>query len=232
MKKHWILLWVITSLAFQAQAQYVIGSAEELQNLRSLPQEKVYLHHTGPVVFTGEYLYYAFYCFNAQNNRASDISFVGYVALVNQQGEYILEQKLRLQNGTSHGDFFVNTQIPSGNYKLLGYTQWMKNNGLEQVFKDDLVIVNPYQQDQSQLLPTSLEEEIGLIEAKRPLDSSMVQIKLSERRVGTRTKVSLQLVNYKAKLGHGTYTLKVQKRMKSEQDLPKTPFPMPVPILM
>ena len=212
MKTQWILFWVIASLAFQVKAQYVIGSAEELNNLKSLPQEKVYLHHTGPIVFTGEYVHYAFYCFNAQNNRASDISFTGYVALVNQKGEYVLEQKVRLQNGLSHGDFFVNTDVPSGNYKLLGYTQWMKNNGLEQVFKDDLIIINPYQQDQSQLMSTSLEEERRVIETTRPVDSSMVQIKLSEKRVGTRTKVSLQLVNYKAKLGHGTYTLKVQKK--------------------
>jgi hypothetical protein len=212
MKTQWIFFWVIASLAFQVRAQYVIGSAEELQNLKSLPQEKVYLHHTGPVVFTGEYLYYAFYCFNAQNNRASDISFVGYVALVNQQGEYVLEQKVRLQKGMSHGDFFVNTEVPSGNYKLLGYTQWMKNNGMEQVFKDDLVIINPYQQDQSQLLSESLAEEKIAFEATQPVDSSMIQIKLAAKRVGTRRKVALQLKNYKAKLGHGTYTLKVQRK--------------------
>jgi hypothetical protein len=212
MKTQWIFFWVIASLAFQVRAQYVIGSAEELQNLKSLPQEKVYLHHTGPVVFTGEYLYYAFYCFNAQNNRASDISFVGYVALVNQQGEYVLEQKVRLQKGMSHGDFFVNTEVPSGNYKLLGYTQWMKNNGMEQVFKDDLVIINPYQQDQSRLLSESLAEEKTAFEATQPVDSSMIQIKLAAKRVGTRRKVALQLKNYKAKLGHGTYTLKVQRK--------------------
>ncbi|MHA7832693.1 MAG: Ig-like domain-containing protein [Flagellimonas sp.] len=212
MKKHWIIFWVFASLAFQVRAQYVIKSAEELHSLKGLPQEKVYLHHTGPLVFTGEYLYYAFYCFNAQTNRASDISFVGYVALVNQQGEYVLEQKVRLQKGMSHGDFFVNTQIPSGNYKLLGYTQWMKNNGMEQVFKDDLVIINPYQQDQSQLLSDSLEEERTTYDTKQAVDSSVVQIKLEEHRVGTRKKVTLQLKNYKAKLGHGTYTLKVQRK--------------------
>ncbi|MBW8242787.1 hypothetical protein K1F50_08250 [Muricauda oceani] len=213
MKARTLLLLVLSALAIPAQAQYVIGSAEELQNLKSLPQEKVYLHHTGPIVFTGEYLHYAFYCFNARNNRASKVSFVGYVALVNQQGEYVLEQKIRIQKGQSQGDFFINTDVPSGNYKLLGYTQWMKNNGMEQVFKDDLVIINPYQIDQSQILSDKLQDKTVLSElAGQTIDSSVVQIKLSQATIGKRQKIILNLKNYKAQLGYGNYTLKVQKK--------------------
>ncbi|MBO0343573.1 MAG: Ig-like domain-containing protein [Allomuricauda sp.] len=215
MKKQWTVLLILAALAFQARAQYVISSVNELQNLKSLPQEKVYVHHTGPIVFTGEYLHYSFYCFNAQNNRASTISFVGYVALVNQQGEYIMEQKIRLERGKSQGDFFVNTDVPSGNYKLLGYTQWMKNNGLEQVFKDDLVIINPYQVDQSQLLPDDASDEITADDPqsfRQPIDSSIIQIKMSDTNFGTREKVNFTLKNYKAQLGQGSYTLKIQKK--------------------
>lgn len=214
MKKQWTIFLILAALAFQAQAQYVIRSVNELQNLKSLPQEKVYVHHTGPIVFAGEYLHYAFYCFNAQNNRASTISFVGYVGLVNQQGEYVLEQKIRLEKGKSQGDFFINTDVPSGNYKLLGYTQWMKNNGLEQVFKDDLVIINPYQVDQSQLLPGSSDEIIADQGGSfnQPMDSSIVQIKVDGESFGTREKVTLSIKNYKAQLGQGNYTLKVQKK--------------------
>ncbi|MDF0706530.1 hypothetical protein [Flagellimonas okinawensis] len=216
MKKHWIAFLILAAVALPVQAQYVIGSQEELQNLKSLPQEKVFLHHTGPIIFTGEYLHYSFYCFNAQNNRASNVSFVGYVALVNQQGEYVLEQKIRLQRGKSQGDFFINTDVPSGNYKLLGYTQWMKNNGMEQVFKDDLVIINPYQVDQSQLL-TDTTEETPIADYDQPLDSSVVQLKLDKEVFGTREKVTMSLKNYKAQLGHGNYTIKIQK--KSEMDV-------------
>ncbi len=213
MKTRIMLLLVFGVLAFPAQAQYVIGSIEELQNLKSLPQEKVYLHHTGPIVFTGEYLHYAFYCFNAQNNRASNVSFVGYVALVNQQGEYVAVQKNRLKRGKSQGDFFINTNVPSGNYKLLGYTQWMKNNGMEQVFMDDLVIINPYQINQSQLLSDEADVEMKLdVAMNQPVDSSVVQIKMQGADFGTREKVTFSLKNYKAQLGHGNYTLRVQKK--------------------
>lgn len=213
MKKQWTVFLILAALAAPIQAQYVINSVEELQNLKNVPQEKVYLHHTGPIVFTGEYLHYAFYCFNAQNNRASTISFVGYVALVNQQGEYIVEQKIRLERGKSQGDFFINTDVPSGNYKLLGYTQWMKNNGMEQVFKDDLVIINPYQVDQSQLLSEESGDTSILVEQQlRRMDSSVVQVNLDRQSFGTREKVTMSLKNYKAQLGQGNYTLKVQKK--------------------
>lgn len=213
MKKQWIILLVLSVLVFSANAQYVISSLDELQNLKSLPQEKVYVHHTGPIVLAGEYLHYAFYCFNAQNNRASNVSFVGYVALVGQSGTYLIEQKIRLNKGKSQGDFFINTDIPSGNYKLLGYTQWMKNNGLEQIFQDDIVIINPYQVDQSQLLSDNSEEEKVLSEkASSPIDSSVVQIKMEREVFGTREKVNFSIKNYKAQLGYGNYTLKVQKK--------------------
>src|SRR6056297_782886 len=214
MKKQWILFLVFAASVLNAHAQYVISNLEELENLKALPQEKVYVHHTGPLMFTGEYLHYAFYCFNARTNRASNVSFVGYVALVNQQGEYIVEQKVRLEEGKSQGDFFINTNVPSGNYKLLGYTQWMKNNGLEQVFKDDLVIINPYQVDQSSLLPNDSEAMVSNQDAPvaQPVDSSVVQLKMEREVFGKREKVVMHLKNYKGKLGHGNYTIKVQKK--------------------
>jgi len=214
MKKQWILFLVFAASVLNAHAQYVVSNLEELENLKALPQEKVYVHHTGPLMFSGEYLHYAFYCFNARTNRVSNVSFVGYVALVDQQGEYIVKQKVRIEEGKSQGDFFINTDVPSGNYKLLGYTQWMKNNGLEQVFQDDLVIINPYQVDQSSLLPDDSEAMVSNqdVPAAQPVDSSVVQLKTGKEIFGTREKVVMNLKNYKGQLGHGDYTIKVQKK--------------------
>lgn len=212
------IVLVVCALLFQASnvwSQYIIKSAEDLANLKKLPQEKVFVNHTGPVVFAGEYLYYGFQCFNTQNNRASDISKVGYVALVNEAGEYLLEQKIKLTKGLGQGDFFTSTDMPSGNYKLLGYTQWMKNNGLQQVFKDDLIIINPYAADQSIFLgdsekPSISETDLGPVK----MDSSTVGLLLNKSAFSKREKVSLSLKNYKGYLGNGAYTIKVRKKSK------------------
>ena len=113
MKKSVLPLVVLFMSIFVAHSQYVIKSPADLVNLKGVPQEKVYINHTGPVVFSGEYLYYAFQCFNAQNSRPSSVSKVGYVALVNTDGEYVLEQKIKLVRGLGQGDFFVSTYVAS-----------------------------------------------------------------------------------------------------------------------
>ncbi|WP_228235305.1 hypothetical protein [Allomuricauda sp. M10] len=215
MKKQLILFLALIGATMAVRSQYVIKDVGELIDLKKLAQEKVYVHHTGPLVFAGEYLHYAFYCFNAQTSRPTNISVVGYVALVSEEGKYILEQKIRLDKGLSQGDFFIKTDVPSGNYKLLGYTQWMKNNGVQQVFKGDIVVINPYQVDQSKLLEgNSQGEETGISnkEMEKPSDSSIVQLHFDKKNYGTREKIHLAVKNYKGQLGNGNYTVRVQKK--------------------
>ncbi len=205
------LLFVVYSLT--GWSQYVIKTPTELESLKKLPQEKVYLDHTGPVVFAGEYLYYALYCFNAQSNKLTNISRLGYVALVNDKKEYLFEHKLKMDGGLGQGDFFISADIPSGTYKLLGYTQWMKNNGITQVFKDDIVIINPYLADQSKLLKSADTSSDSTEDLKgrnsRMIDSSTVSFSIDKTNYYKREKVKLSLKNYKGYLGNGAYTVKV-----------------------
>ncbi len=216
MKKHIIFSLLFFVSATLAWSQYVVKSPTELESLKKLPQEKIYLDHTGPMVFAGEYFYYALYCFNAQSNKLTNISRLGYVALVNDKKEFLFEHKLKMDGGLGQGDFFVSTDVPSGTYKLLGYTQWMKNNGVAQVFKDDIVIVNPYLADQSNLLSGSDQEnnkrkETGM-KLLRKVDSSTISFSVDKSKYRTREKVKLSLKNYKGYLGNGAYTIKVIKK--------------------
>lgn len=215
MKKNWKVFLVLSCIVSTSWSQYVIKTVEDLQNLQKVPQEKVYVNHTGPTLFAGEYVYYGFQCFNAQNSRPSSVSKVGYIALVNESKKYVLEQKIKLNKGLGQGDFFVATDMPSGNYKLLGYTQWMKNNGLAQVYKDNVVIINPYFADQSALLPDDSQAVIAtpLLAANTvESDSTTIGLALNTSSFGKRQKVSFSLKNYKGYLGNGTYTIKVKKK--------------------
>ncbi|MBT8234608.1 MAG: hypothetical protein KJO04_00310 [Bacteroidia bacterium] len=200
---------VLCGLAIGARAQYVVKNATELNQLKELPQEIVHVTHTGPVVFTGEYLYYAIQCFNVQTRRASKISTVAYVALVDQGGELVFEHKLRLVRGMSSGDYFVPTTLTTGTYKLVGYTQWMKNSGLEQIFQDDIAIINPYRVDDldGEAPEDTINQSISVA-----ADSSTVGLQFEKMKFGTREKVSLQLRNYKAALGAGSYSVWVKKK--------------------
>ncbi|MFT5737253.1 MAG: hypothetical protein ACJAU2_001565 [Maribacter sp.] len=194
-------------------SQYVVKTPSELESLKKLPQEKMYIDHTGPVVFAGEYFYYAIYCFNAQSNKLTNISRLAYVALVNDEKEYVFEHKLKMQKGLGQGDFFISANVPSGTYKLLGYTQWMKNNGLTQVFKDDIVIINPYLANQSKLLSSTTKgvakNKESLSTKNKVIDSSAITFSIDKTSYSKREKVKLSLKNYKGYLGNGAYTVKV-----------------------
>ena len=216
MRKKIFLISVFLVQTFYGWSQYVMKSYSELAQLEKVPQEKVYLSHTGPVLLSGEYLYYAFYCFNAQNNRQSDISKVGYVALVNEEKQHVFEQKIRLENGLGQGDFFVSTEIPSGNYKLLGYTQWMKNNGLSQVFKENITIINPYMADQTVFLGKTGEEQEPRQEIANTL-ASPILLEFEKKEYTPREQVKFSVRNYKGNLGFGSYSIKVKKKDELQQ---------------
>jgi hypothetical protein len=211
-----VLSLVFLMYSLKGSSQYVVKTPSELESLKKLPQEKMYIDHTGPVVFAGEYFYYALYCFNAQSNKLTNISRLAYVALVNDEKEYVFEHKLKMQKGLGQGDFFISANVPSGTYKLLGYTQWMKNNGLTQVFKDDIVIINPYLADQSKLLSGNTKEGNKSKEALSPrnkaIDSSTLAFSIDKTSYSKREKVKLSLKNYKGYLGNGAYTVKVMNK--------------------
>lgn len=213
MKTTQILTAIIILIANLSHAQYVIKDGAELLNLKKVPQEKAYVDHNGPLLLSGEYLYYSIHCFNAQTNNPTKISTIGYVALVNEAKDFVFEHKVKLSKGHGYGDFFVSTDIPSGRYKLLGYTQWMKNAGLSQVFKDDIVIINPYLVDQSALLENKPDALTSVsTDAISVSDSSTITIRTNQSTYQPREKVSLNIKNYKGALGHGFYSIKVKKK--------------------
>ena len=107
-------------------------------------KEGVFIHYNASLLFVGEYLYYSVYCLNKKTGKASDISKIAYVELIGEKGTVIFRQKIGLENGSGQGDFFIPVSVPSGNYKLIGYTQWMMNWGEASFFQGDVSILNPY----------------------------------------------------------------------------------------
>ncbi|MEH6770950.1 Ig-like domain-containing protein [Maribacter arcticus] len=202
-------------------AQYVIEDSAELETLKKLPLEKIYLHSNTSLFFPGEYLYYSMNCINTMTNRLSTISRVGYVELIDENHRSLFKQKVLLVGGKGQGDFFIPVTFPSGNYKLIAYTHWMRNVGLSQFYQDDIVIINPYQINQENLR-NKKEETINLdvvqvnnIEFQ--LEDKSIQLQTEKNVFGKREKVSLVPRNYKGPLGHGNYSISV--RLKNNLDV-------------
>ena len=154
---------------------------------------------------------------------------MAYIELVGEDLTTQLVQKVRLEGGRGQGDFFIPVSIPSGNYKLIGYTQWMKNVGQEQLFKDDIAIINPYRSDQEAVLATVVDstmvspiikEKPQIQTAKKKKDDGTLVLMTDKKQYGQREKVALVPRNFKGPLGYGNYSVSVRKLDALSSDSP------------
>ncbi|WP_445384908.1 hypothetical protein ACT6NV_13185 [Robiginitalea sp. IMCC44478] len=214
--------------AHSVDAQVRISNIDELQVLKQTPLETLYVHPSATLLFPGEYLYYSLYCINTQTYKLSNISEIAYVQILNEANEILISQKVFLRSGRGQGDIFLGTNLPSGNYKLVAFTHWMKNAGARQFFMQNISFINPYTSKQGGILSTAdsvRADSIARIKSGQPLvsdsGSSDLAIMLEKSEYSTEEEVVVSIRNFKGKLGHGSYSLLIRK-----QD--ELPHPAPI----
>ena len=153
MKKIILLIFFTLLLPKTTLGQYTLQDTTELNSYNSIPKEQVFIHFNDNLLLSGEYLYYKFHCLDSKKRTPSEISKIGYVALLGKDGKLIFQHKIKLVDARGQGDFFIPADIETGHYKLIGFTQWMRNEGERSFFIADLAIVNPYQE-----LPKIIDE--------------------------------------------------------------------------
>lgn len=197
---------------FFAQLTCYSQSVNKVGKLDQAPREFVYIHFNTELLFPGENLYYSVYCLNSFTEKLSEISKIVYVQLVDVKGTKLFNHKVRLKNGKGQGDFKIPINIPSGNYKLISYTQWMKNASELEIFQSDITIVNPYSSDQKIFYVNEEDESFKKTRKRRSIEmltSKDLKIKIDRKNFEKRSKVSISLLNpEKIK---GTFSLSVRK---------------------
>ena len=139
MKNYSVVLVVLfLTLAQSVRAQEASHSI--LKQFKDLPSEKVYVSMNTSLLLTGEYIFYNVYCLNDKTKQPSKISTIAYVELISENNEVVFKHKIRLAESQGQGDFFIPTSVPSGNYKLIAYTRWMKNGPMTTFFKKILAL--------------------------------------------------------------------------------------------
>ncbi|WP_222984298.1 hypothetical protein [Flagellimonas meishanensis] len=216
MKKVKITLFICLSVFLGTFAQN--NSTGKLNNM---PQEAVYLQCNEALVFSGENLLYKFYCMDRGTKSLSHISKIGYVTLVDRQGDVVFSHKLHLESGKGYGDFFVPTSLPTGSYKLLGYSEWMKNMPHENFFQTDLYIVNPYQplpaaylekpMDSLDSLASPEPRKTMVYKAPEQKGSAHITLNLDKDVVGKRQKAALTIRSSDKAASTGSYSISVRK---------------------
>lgn len=219
-----IEFFVVAALFFviPCLGQEQAGSYDQF---KELPREKVFVSTNTSLLFTGEYLFYKMYCLNDKTKQPSKISTIGYVELISEDKEVVFRHKIRLEKSQGQGDFFVPTTVPSGNYKLIGYTQWMRNGSIDLFFQEDISVINPYQVNQDAILPDLTEKEtIGTItNTSVPEEDKRFVLTLDKENYPKKSKVTLGLRNFRGASGYGNYTVSVRRKEILKDAKKRTP---------
>ncbi|NJY63130.1 hypothetical protein HC174_10220 [Salinimicrobium sp. CDJ15-81-2] len=211
MKKIIILLLGILLQPGFSMAQ-AVSASEGKELVKTIEEEKPYIHYNSSLLFAGEYLYYKFYNLSSKTENLSDLSQVAYLELIGEDGNYIFKHKILLSNGEGQGDFFIPTDVPSGKYKLIGYTNWMRNRGT--FFAGNIAVINPYRGDQSAFHKAPKNDSLSQKTSEKFSSTSgafsaqtekLIEIDLQKTNFGKRERVVLDLEEVP-----GNYSLSVR----------------------
>ena len=105
--------------------------------------ERVYLGTDKNVYVAGENLWISAFCFDisASKPELSKISSVVYAELHSSAGA-VLTTKIALKGGRGSGVSSLPVTLPTGNYKLIGYTSYMRNESPIPVFEKTISVYN------------------------------------------------------------------------------------------
>jgi len=218
MKK--IIIMLLFAVSFNvAFAQYILKTTEDVKWYEGIAQEKVVVSPSASLLFTGESMYYKVYSFNAKTNNYSNNSKIAYVELVGDDN-VVFKQKVKLIKGVGVGDFFIPATVKSGNYKLIGYTQWMKNGTKTHFYQTDIVVLNPYETNAKADRIGPIDENLRSSDNTNNTKADLISLKTSAKSYKTRAKVSLNV----SLLGNGFGNYSVKVRKKDDNDFNSLSF--------
>jgi hypothetical protein len=107
-----------------------IGTLDEYVKInQEQPSEKIFLHPDRYNYLQGDTIWFKAYSWYGYEQIPDTVSGILYVDLISPEGRIYTKRRLLIQNGTSHGDFCLDTTIRPGRYALRAYTRLMQNSG-------------------------------------------------------------------------------------------------------
>lgn len=107
---------------------------------KSVPEDRLYLQLDKPFYEPGDDIWLSAYIRDGLSLKASNKSDIVHVELINPKGT--VEKKINIiaKNGKASGDFSLDKEAIGGLYKIRAYTNWMKNEGEENIFTKDIQV--------------------------------------------------------------------------------------------
>jgi len=184
MKSLYLIVSIVLFLGFSLKAEDKV-------------YERAYVHTDKDCYIAGEDILLKFYVVNS-DFQPSNLSKVGYVEICDTEKPWI-QLSVALEKGGGAGKITIPGNIPTGNYRLSGYTRYMRNEGKNVFFNKLIAIVNVAQQipDSKRFEPVEKPDDIPLMnqEQTNEKETAGLLIKTDQDRYGNRKKVILSLDN-------------------------------------
>lgn len=194
--KHLIVLFVLVSTQFTSAQQTITLD------------ETIFVHANATTFVSGETLLYKVLCLKSTDKTPSTISKVAYVELVDNNKVSVFKTKIALENATGQGDYFIPTTLKTGNYKLIGYTNWMLNKPVSELFQIDINIINPYKTTEK----TASENILAAATSnENSISNENIKFKINKKSFANRELVDLKIESSNPVFQNGNYSLSVRK---------------------
>ncbi|WP_281226712.1 hypothetical protein [Flavobacterium aquiphilum] len=220
--KH-LLLFALLCCNLQKTTAQQISSSSEKQNFYS--DETIFLSTNATTFVTGETLYYKLNCLKLSNKTPSNISKIAYIELVDSDKKTVFKNKIYLENSKGQGDYFVPTNIQTGNYKLIAYTNWMLNQTVAPFFQMDVAIINPFQISENQSSvnisansPKADTPALPIQQSQNVKTNNYLKLNLNKKSFSTREQAIIDITTLNDITKNGNYSLSIRKL----EDLPST----------
>lgn len=199
---------IILLLVF-IKIQIITAQAPQIINL----DETIFIHTNGSSFVSGETLQYKIYCLKSTDKIPSNISKIAYVELVDNDKKSVFKTKIALENATGQGDYFIPTTLKTGNYKLIGYTNWMLNKPISELFQLDINIVNPYKVVDKKTTENSLiaSSKNNTEDSSTSITNENIAFKFNKKTFTNRELVDLKIESENTIFKDGEYSLSVRK---------------------
>ena len=132
--------------------------------LNDFGEEKVYLHTDKPYYSAGENIWFKGYLVNAATLRPESYSGFIYVELINREDSVISRVKIQKDFTGFAGHIELDQTLPTGDYNLRAYSQWMQNNSTDFFFSKNIHIGN------------RIEERVSIQTSYETLDDESVSV--------------------------------------------------------
>lgn len=137
------LLTLLVSNSVIAQTNNIgnIVNSIEQYNIKHLP-EKLFLHTDKSVYINNEVCWFKIYAVDGFFHQPLSLNKVAYVELLDEKNQVVVQEKIEMSDAMGNGSFVLPANIPTGNYQIIAYTNWMKNFDHSFFFKKTIKVIN------------------------------------------------------------------------------------------